>query len=120
MAEKPFSAADLDIRDVVISRSQMRESFTLFERLNAEAQRRGITLRIVSDEEYEQIMSHEEETTLGETAPAPVLSGVQRRSDGSGILWISRSDVRDTYRYEALLQEAQAKGLTVQIEPKST
>ena len=112
MLERPFSAEDLDMRDVVISKTQMRENFTLFEKLSSEAQRRGVSLQILSDAEYEARMNPGKQQDqaphdpVTRPSPAPTPQGIHQRSDGSRVMVISRSDARDIQRYEQLLQEA--------------
>jgi hypothetical protein len=124
MAERPFSARDLDMRDVVISRSQMRD-FSLFERLDTEARRRGIPLQILSDAAYEELMNTSKQVDeappnpVTRSSPAPTPPGVHRRSDGSRVMVISRDDARDIGLYEQRLAEAKELGMDVQIAPKT-
>ena len=56
---RPFSIPDLDRRDVVMSRSRIRDNCRDYDRLKAEAERRDVPLRIVSDGEFDEMVGND-------------------------------------------------------------
>ena len=109
---RPFSIADLDRRDVVITQPQIREDFRAYEALKNEAERRGVPLQIVSDEQFNEMVGND---------PQPVPKRPRTEQDGTiaidghPVLPIRESDARNFQAYLAAKDKAAALGVPLEI-----
>jgi hypothetical protein len=108
----PLTLSNLGSRDVVISRSQIRASSRDYERLKAEAERRGVPLRIVSDAEFDEMVGTDPPPVP--KPPSPETDGTIEL-DGRRVLPIRQSDARDFPQYTAAKAKAEELGVSLEI-----
>lgn len=112
MAERYFTSNSIDDRDVVISISQMRDQ-RLYERLRAEAQKRGKLPRIISDAEFSRLRG-----TQPEPEPTP-----ERSDDGTIMINgrrsfpIRKTDAAILSRYEKYRSVARDLDAELRVVP---
>lgn len=104
-----FTEQNLDLRPIMISRTQARQDFRLYQRLRAEAIARGTELQIVEDAEYNARMGIETPT------PRPLEidnDGLAEDEAGRKFVPIRKeSEARNLREYERLRARALALGV---------